>query len=70
MAENEQKPAGPNARVGVWWWIARIALAVIVVVMVVESVFVSRAEPILRARVVETLSTRFKSKVELDAFHV
>ena len=31
---------------------------------------VSRAEPILRASVIETLSARFKSKVELDAFHV
>jgi hypothetical protein len=70
MAENEQKPARPKARVGFWWWIAGIALAVIVVGMVVGSVFVSRAEPTLRARVVETLSTRFKSKVELDAFHV
>jgi AsmA-like protein len=70
MAENEQNPARPKAQVGFWWWIAGIALAVIVVGMVVGSVFVSRAEPILRARVVETLSTRFKSKVELDAFHV
>ena len=34
------------------------------------SIVVYRAEPTLRARVIETLSTRFKSKVELDAFHV
>ena len=34
------------------------------------GILISRAEPILRARVIETLSTRFKSKVELDAFHV
>jgi len=31
---------------------------------------ISHAEPILRARVTETLSTRFHSKVELDGFHV
>jgi hypothetical protein len=31
---------------------------------------VSRAEPILRARVIETLSTRFKSRVELAEIHV
>ena len=31
---------------------------------------IKRAEPILRARVIETLSTRFKSKVELAEFHV
>jgi hypothetical protein len=29
-----------------------------------------RAEPILRSAVIQTLSIRFKSKVELDAFHV
>jgi hypothetical protein len=43
--------------------LALIAIAVL-------SVVVSRAEPTLRAFVIETLSTRFKSKVELDAFHV
>jgi hypothetical protein len=31
---------------------------------------IGRAEPILRARVIETLSARFKSKVELSSFHV
>src|SRR5262249_24845309 len=36
----------------------------------IAAFLVSHAEPILRARVIETLSTRFKSKVELDGFHV
>jgi hypothetical protein len=31
---------------------------------------IARAEPILRARVIETLSSRFDSKVELESFHV
>ena len=31
---------------------------------------IKRAEPILRARVIETLSTRFKSRVELAGLHV
>ena len=31
---------------------------------------ISRAEPILRTRVIETLSTRFKSRVELAGIHV
>jgi hypothetical protein len=31
---------------------------------------ISNAEPILRARVVDTLATRFRSKVELAGFHV
>ena len=30
----------------------------------------TRAEPILRQRVIETLSVRFKSKVELSELHV
>ena len=38
--------------------------------MAVLGIVVYRAEPILRASVIETLSARFKSKVELDAFHV
>jgi hypothetical protein len=34
------------------------------------AIAISRAEPILRARVLETLSTRFKGQVELGEFHV
>lgn len=65
MSDNEQKPSG-----GFWWWIGGVALLVIVIIAVVGSIMISRAEPILRARVIETLSTRFRSKVELDGFHV
>jgi len=52
-----------------WHWLAGIA-AVFLVVAIATSIVISRAEPILRARVIETLSARFKSRVELDAFHV
>jgi len=38
--------------------------------LVAVRLMISRAEPILRARVIETLSARFKSKVELTTFHV
>lgn len=34
------------------------------------GLLISHAEPILRARVIETLSTRFHSRVELEEFHV
>ncbi|HEY6770138.1 MAG TPA: hypothetical protein VI386_35810, partial [Candidatus Sulfotelmatobacter sp.] len=50
-------------------WIAALALLTIVVGAVV-SLARYRAEPILRSTVIQTLSTRFKSKVELEAFHV
>ncbi len=44
-------------------------MSVVVIAAVGTFVFV-QAEPILHARVIETLSTRFKSKVELDALNV
>jgi hypothetical protein len=52
-----------------WRWVVGIAVLGLVAVAVL-SIVVYRAEPTLRARVIETLSTRFKSKVELDTFHV
>ncbi len=70
MPQNEQKPRPRNKRVHLWRWIGGTTLLAFVVITVVGSVLISRAEPILRARVIETLSTRFKSRVELDAFHV
>lgn len=53
-----------------WQLIGAIAVVCAVVIFAFVAIAVSRAEPILRAAVVETLSARFKSKVELDAFHV
>lgn len=50
-------------------WIAAIILLLVAAVAIV-SITIHRAEPTLRAEVIETLSTRFKSRVELDAFHV
>ena len=41
-----------------------------IVVGVIGFVVVRRATPILKGRVVETLSSRFDSRVELDGFHV
>ena len=40
------------------------------IVVICIRIVISRAEPILRTRVVETLSTRFKSPVELAELHV
>ncbi len=45
-------------------------LMVVVVLGVIGEVMVRRAAPILKGRVIETLSTRFNSKVELDGFDV
>jgi len=52
-----------------WHWIVGISLLFIVAISVV-GVLIFNARPILHTRVVETLSARFKSKVELEAFDV
>jgi hypothetical protein len=69
MAENEQNFLRANKPVGRWRWIGGIGLLLIVAIIVL-GIVVHRAEPTLRAAVIETLSARFKSEVELDAFHV
>lgn len=57
-------------RRGVWGWIAISALIAVIVLAVIGEVVTHRAEPILKGRVIETLSTRFQSRVELDRFRV
>jgi len=69
MSGSEQKPARRNQLSSPLRWIAAIALLFVVAITVL-GIVVYRAEPTLRAMVIETLSTRFKGKVELDAFHV
>ena len=60
----------PRRKRGVWGWIAiSLLLAVIVIAATVEIMF-HRAEPILKGRVIETLSARFDSRVEMDTFQV
>ncbi|MGB6249326.1 MAG: hypothetical protein WCC78_04535 [Terriglobales bacterium] len=69
MQESEQDPLHGNKWGGRWRWIAAIAFLFVLAIAVL-GIVIYRAEPTLRAMVIETLSTRFKSKVELDAFHV
>ena len=47
-----------------------LALLAVIVLAVVADVMLHRAGPILKGRVIETLSTRFKSRVELDQLQV
>src|SRR5580658_11099261 len=67
MSDPGQHPPRKYSR---WRWIIAIVLVSAAIVSVLAAIVASRAEPILRARVIETLSARFKSKVELDGFHV
>jgi hypothetical protein len=61
---------GPRRRSRRWRWIGAILVLVLVVAIFCIRFAISHAEPILRARVIETLSTRFKSRVELASLHV
>src|SRR5580692_5644838 len=60
----------PPRKYSLWRSIIAIVLVSAAIVSVLAAIVASHAEPILRARVIETLSARFKSKVELDGFHV
>jgi hypothetical protein len=53
-----------------WRWIVGAIALLLAIAAIGIRLVVSRAEPILRARVIETLSTRFKSRVELAEIHV
>src|SRR5580704_1373012 len=53
-----------------WKWIAVVGLVLLAAAAVALRLAIDRAEPILRARVIETLTNRFNSKVELASFHV
>jgi hypothetical protein len=61
---------GVSKRRRVWTWIIASVLIAVVVLGVIGEVMVRRAGPILKGRVIETLSTRFNSRVELDGFEV
>jgi hypothetical protein len=54
----------------IWIWIVASLLIAVVALGVIGEVMVHRAAPILKGRVIETLSTRFNSRVELDEFNV
>ncbi len=51
-------------------WILVSAALVLIGIAIAADVMLHRAAPILKGRVIETLSTRFNSRVELDGFHV
>ena len=55
---------------GMWRWIGFSLLLLVAIIAATVEVVLHRAEPILKGRVIETLSTRFDSRVELDSFHV
>jgi hypothetical protein len=55
---------------GFWGWVLVSLLIAVVVVAAIAEVMLHRAMPILKGRVIETLSARFDSRVELDGLSV
>jgi hypothetical protein len=60
----------PIRRRRLWPWVAGFFALLVIATLLVARHLISNAQPILRARVIETLSTRFKTKVELDNLDV
>lgn len=65
---NDPRPA--KRKRGVWGWIAIVLLFGVIGVATTVQVMFHRAGPILKGRIIETLSTRFDSQVEMDNFQV
>jgi len=57
-------------RRGVWGWVLISLLIAVIALAVIGEIVVHRAMPILKGRVIETLSARFNSRVEMDGFSV
>ena len=55
----DQLPQEPRAHKR-WRWVVWVALIAVFVLLFVAEIMLKRAEPILKGRVIETLSTRFK----------
>jgi len=53
-----------------WRWVAGIFLLLLVTAVIGVRIAIKHAQPILRTRVIETLRTRFKSRVELATLDV
>ena len=53
-----------------WFWVGVSALIVVILLVAVGEFLISRAEPILRARLTRSLSARYHSRVEMGAFDV
>ncbi len=64
------KPTSIRRKSRKWLWIVGIAVALLAIAAIAVRIAIVRAQPILRTRVIETLSTRFKSRVELAELHV
>ena len=69
MPDPSRATKSRRCRLSVWWLVGVVCVLAIAFGITIR-LMLARAEPILRQRVIETLSVRFKSKVELAELHV
>ncbi len=68
---NNEKPARPRRTLRrVLLWAGSILLVLLAGAAIAGEIVLRHSEPMLKAKVVETLATRFDSRVELDRFGV
>ena len=60
----------PQRRARWPYWVGGSVLALFAIVAIVVDVLAHRAEPFVRAQVIQALSQRFHAHVELDSFHL
>jgi hypothetical protein len=65
-----QRPRRHRTAWRVFAWTASITGVLLIGALIAGDVLLHRAGPLLKEKVVDTLSTRFDSRVELDTFHV
>jgi AsmA-like C-terminal region len=70
MQVSSTRTTNRHRRKRLWEWIGIFAFIGLAITAGTVRFVIARAQPILRARVIDTLSNRFDSKVELESFHV
>ncbi len=68
--ENRVNETLPRRRIRWPWWVGGGLLAFLAIVAIVVDIVAHRAEPFVRAQVVQALSDRFHARVELDSLHL
>lgn len=68
--QEKDQPGTSRRKRRLWKWLGISSLVALIALVIVVEIVLHHAAPILKGRVIETLSTRFESKVELDSLDV
>jgi hypothetical protein len=70
MQDSQTRSPGESRPGRLWKWIGIVALILFAGTAIAVRLVIDRAQPILRARVISTLSNRFNGRVDLTNFQV